>query len=113
MYKQGEGEKLLGVFLLHRPAIMVRDPDLIKTIMTKDFVHFNDHGLFFDEQVDPISAHLFSLGGKLKYFFFKKRKKINYTLTFRATVERHASKTFPVVYFWKDENVFSHDNGHC
>lgn len=63
LYKKGKGEKMLGVFLLHRPAIMIRDAELIKTIMTKDFVHFTDHGLYFDEEVDPISAHLFSLGG--------------------------------------------------
>jgi cytochrome P450 family 6 len=62
-YNQLEGYQFGGVFAFRRPLLVVREPELIKNILVKDFTHFHDHGMYFDEKGDPLSAHLFSLTG--------------------------------------------------
>lgn len=75
LQKQGMGEVLrdvylksnepfLGIYLLFRPTLLVRDPVLLKRIFTTDFEHFTDRGLHYDEENDPIGAHLFAMPGK-------------------------------------------------
>lgn len=45
------------------PKLMVRDPDLIKRILIKDFDRFRDRGdVTFDEN-EPITMHLFTASG--------------------------------------------------
>jgi cytochrome P450 family 6 len=62
-YKKLEGNKYGGVYTFTEPRFMVRDPDVIKTILVKDFSSFHDHGLFKDEELEPLSGHLFLIGG--------------------------------------------------
>nr|CAD7432091.1 unnamed protein product [Timema monikensis] len=54
----------VGLFLLHKPVLMVKDPELIRTILMKNFANFHDRGMYVDEKDDPLSAHLFSLSGQ-------------------------------------------------
>jgi cytochrome P450 family 6 len=63
LYKSST-EPLLGIYLFFRPAILVRDKEIIKNILTKDFVYFHDRGTYVDKKNDPISANLFSLEGE-------------------------------------------------
>lgn len=80
------GCKYCGLYFFSRAAFIPMDPALIKNILCKDFQHFNDRGIYYDEENDPVSAHLFSLsgvkwkilrtkltpaftGGKIKYMF--------------------------------------------
>lgn len=53
----------IGIYLLFRPAILVRDPELVKHVLVTSFSHFHDHGVFCDVENDPMSANLFSLSG--------------------------------------------------
>lgn len=58
-HKQSHG----GFYLMLMPNYMAVDPEIIKHIMQNDFEHFVDRGIYYNEEVDPLSAHLFSLDG--------------------------------------------------
>ncbi|KMQ85974.1 cytochrome p450 9e2-like protein [Lasius niger] len=46
------------------PAVFLRDPELIKDVMVKDFDYFHDHRSFVDERLDPIfGKNIFALRG--------------------------------------------------
>ncbi|XP_050094490.1 probable cytochrome P450 6a13 [Anopheles aquasalis] len=55
--------RFYGLFVTLQPALMLTDPELIKTILIRDFATFPDHGIYLNERVDPLSAHLFAMEG--------------------------------------------------
>nr|AFM08406.1 CYP6Z1 [Anopheles funestus] len=57
-------DRLVGVYLFFRPAILIRDAHLAKRIMVNDFQHFHDRGVYCNEHGDPMSANLFALPGQ-------------------------------------------------
>ncbi|KAB0791057.1 hypothetical protein PPYR_02857 [Photinus pyralis] len=61
---QSLGLRYCGFYFFTKPMLMVTDVDLAKTILTKDFQHFTDHPFYVNEEVDPLSGHLFSLQGE-------------------------------------------------
>ncbi|XP_049830256.1 cytochrome P450 6a2-like [Schistocerca gregaria] len=63
IYLETDGKDVVGIYALNYPVLIVRDPELIKTILVKDFNHFPDRGIYIDEETDPLSVHLFFLGG--------------------------------------------------
>jgi len=63
IYKKLEGEKYAGVYVFTKPIFVFRDPDIIKNVLVKDFISFHDHGIFMDEEIEPLTGHLFLLGG--------------------------------------------------
>lgn len=62
IYKNSK-DQVLGIYLFFRPALLVRDPVLIKNILTTDFDHFHDRGVYNDPKNDPVASHLFALEG--------------------------------------------------
>lgn len=52
-----------GIYFINSPVYMPIDPDIIKNILMKDFQHFVDRGVYYDEEREPLSAHLFALEG--------------------------------------------------
>ncbi|KAJ9581731.1 hypothetical protein L9F63_023090 [Diploptera punctata] len=64
IYRDMKDAGFLGVYMGHRPVLVLKDPELIKNFLVKDFDHFHDHGFVFDEKVDPLLANLFMLTGK-------------------------------------------------
>lgn len=56
-------EPFIGIYSALRPTLLVRDTELIRHILIKDFQHFHDRGVHSDEKRDPLSAHLFALNG--------------------------------------------------
>ncbi|XP_023719043.1 probable cytochrome P450 6a14 isoform X2 [Cryptotermes secundus] len=78
IYNKLAGHELGGAFSFIRPILIVREPEMIKNIVVKDFVHFHDHGTYFDEENDPLSAHLFMLTG---YKWKNLRTKLTPTFT--------------------------------
>nr|CAH7721220.1 unnamed protein product [Callosobruchus chinensis] len=59
-------DRYTGGYQLLVPTLMIRDPELIKTICVKDFDHFSNHRTFVPEDVDPLfGKNLFALKGTL------------------------------------------------
>jgi len=63
IYKELDGEKYGGTYALTKPGFIFRDPDIIKNVLVKDFSSFHDRGLFTDEELEPLTGHLFLLRG--------------------------------------------------
>lgn len=53
-------EPVVGIFLLFRPVLLIRDPKVIRDVLIKDFPSFRNRGFHFDSRVDPLVANLFS-----------------------------------------------------
>lgn len=53
-----------GIHFLLSPAILTLDIEFVKRILIKDFNHFEDRGVYYNEKDDPLSAHLFALKDK-------------------------------------------------
>lgn len=77
---RSKGYDYIGLYFFSRKAFLPLDPILIKNILGKDFQHFSDRGMqsnackslyfdfdstgiYYDEEHDPLSAHLFSIAG--------------------------------------------------
>jgi len=63
IYKELDGEKYGGTYSFTKPGFIFRDPDIIKNVLVKDFSSFHDRGFFMNEEVEPLSGHLFFLRG--------------------------------------------------
>lgn len=58
-------EPFIGIYFLFSPKLLIRDPALIRSILIKDFsTHFTDRGVSSNEEVEPLSGHLFGLPGQ-------------------------------------------------
>lgn len=57
---------IVGIYLLFRPALLVRDANLVKAILTTDFAHFPDRGVFHpNPKYDPMALNIFSMRGQV------------------------------------------------
>ncbi|XP_077285887.1 putative cytochrome P450 6a14 [Arctopsyche grandis] len=63
LYSENKHLPFIGLHLFVRPVLLVNNLDLMKTILVKDFIHFTDHGLYFDKKTQPLAHHLFNLTG--------------------------------------------------
>ncbi|CAB3366382.1 Hypothetical predicted protein [Cloeon dipterum] len=68
-YRELEGHRFGGLYAMRTPALIVRDPELIKHIMVKDFSSFTDNSMHISEKNDPMFAfNIFAMkGDKWKY----------------------------------------------
>jgi len=57
------GHKIVGIYMMNKRSILIRDAQLARQIMTSDFASFHDRGVYVDEDKDPLSANLFNLRG--------------------------------------------------
>jgi len=64
IYKELDGEMYGGTYALTKPGFIFRDPDIIKNVLVKDFSSFHDRGFYMDEELEPLSGHLFMLPGR-------------------------------------------------
>nr|CAD7199180.1 unnamed protein product [Timema douglasi] len=56
LYFKGVGKPYFGFFIFDRPALIIRDPELIKHILLKEFHHFTDRFATADEKIDPMGG---------------------------------------------------------
>lgn len=57
-------ERVLGVYTTIRPALLIRDPKIIRDIFIKDFQSFWHRGFHYDESIDPMAGNMFSQSGE-------------------------------------------------
>uniref|UniRef100_A0A182RXV9 Cytochrome P450 n=1 Tax=Anopheles funestus TaxID=62324 RepID=A0A182RXV9_ANOFN len=63
-YNAYPDKPFVGYFKMFTPAIMVKDPVLVKNILTRDFECFANNDFPIDEKYDPLLAnHPFMVGG--------------------------------------------------
>lgn len=55
---------LVGIYLLWRPALLVRCPRLARRMLAADSAHFYDRGMYSRPHDDPISDNLFVMQGQ-------------------------------------------------
>jgi cytochrome P450 family 6 len=65
IYESLAGHRYGGCFQEFKPQFFIRDPDLIRKILSTDFDHFRDRGNTRYAEHDPLSNHLFSAPGNL------------------------------------------------
>ncbi|KAL0106798.1 hypothetical protein PUN28_015384 [Cardiocondyla obscurior] len=64
MYQWFENERFFGAFRVRSPVLILRDPDLVKSVCIKDFSYFLNRGIPINNDQDPLSGHLFNLEGR-------------------------------------------------
>lgn len=45
MYQWFKDERFFGAFRVRSPVLILRDPDLVKSVCVKDFAHFSNRGI--------------------------------------------------------------------
>ncbi|KAK9505569.1 hypothetical protein O3M35_009589 [Rhynocoris fuscipes] len=50
-----------GAYIWNKPVLFLRDPEVIKIVMVKEFQHFRSRGRVELSEKEPLSMHLFSL----------------------------------------------------
>lgn len=63
VYNDYKDEPMIGIYGGHIPHLVLRDPDLIKDVLIKDFSNFVDR-IVTPNSVERMSEHLFSLEAK-------------------------------------------------
>lgn len=56
-------ERFVGVHVIGKPKLILRDPELIHGVLIKDFSHFVDRGVYINEKLDPLSVNLITMHG--------------------------------------------------
>lgn len=59
--KTYKNEPYIGIFIRSTPILVLKDPQLIKSVLIKDFSYFPQRHLSVTEKVEPLSQHLFHL----------------------------------------------------
>lgn len=58
-------EPIVGIYCYFRPALLVCDAELVKSMLTTDFASFHDRGIFNgDPKTDPIAENILSMEGQ-------------------------------------------------
>ncbi|NEU32922.1 hypothetical protein GN156_19690, partial [bacterium LRH843] len=55
IYKQGDGHPVIGYYSFFTPALVVRDPDLLKSILVRNYDSFSERGVYSNRAIDPLS----------------------------------------------------------
>ncbi|XP_057655516.1 probable cytochrome P450 6a20 [Diorhabda carinulata] len=63
LYKEmkSKGYKHAGCYFFLKPFYMPVDLQFVKNVIQTDYEYFLNHGIYHDEESEPITAHLFSL----------------------------------------------------
>lgn len=62
LYKQSS-EPFVGIYMLFKPALLVRDAELAHKMLATDFASFHDRGVYCNPKYDPMSENIFAMTG--------------------------------------------------
>lgn len=62
-YNQLAPYKFAGIYNFQKPTLIIRDPELIRHVLVKDFSHFVDHSEHLVQKDQPSTFHLVNLTG--------------------------------------------------
>ena len=57
MHQKLEPHKFGGPYMFQKPTVLIRDPELIRMILVKDFEYFQNRGLTVVKEVEPLGYH--------------------------------------------------------
>jgi cytochrome P450 len=57
IYSEHTDKPYVGIFFFDKPTLLIRDLELVKNILVKDFHTFMDRTLSVDENLDPLLAN--------------------------------------------------------
>ncbi|KAK9499934.1 hypothetical protein O3M35_002869 [Rhynocoris fuscipes] len=60
-YNYFKGNRYGGLFNFQRPMLFIRDPDLVESVLIKDFTSFYNRNVTGDIKKEPLQAHLLNL----------------------------------------------------
>ncbi|XP_011702969.1 PREDICTED: cytochrome P450 6k1-like [Wasmannia auropunctata] len=63
VYMKYKHHRVIGMYSLFKPNLLIADLDLIRIVLTKEFKSFHDRGMYCNEKVDPLSNHLVFMSG--------------------------------------------------
>jgi cytochrome P450 family 6 len=61
MYNEHSDKPYVGIFSFDKPSLLIRDLQLVKNILVKDFQNFMDRIFSFEEKFDPLVANCLPL----------------------------------------------------
>lgn len=64
IYNKFKNVKMIGAYRVNKPYLILKDPELIKHVMVKDFHHFSDRGIVDPELLSPVNRTLFIIEGE-------------------------------------------------
>ena len=66
IYEQHSDKPYVGIFSFDKPILLIREVELVKNILVKDFQYFIDRVISFDEKLDTLfSRTLFVIKGQI------------------------------------------------
>jgi len=68
IYNEHSDKPYVGIFSFDKPSLLIRDLELVKNILVKDFQAFKDRIFSFEDKFDPLfGKNLGALKGELWY----------------------------------------------
>ena len=68
IYNEHSDKPYVGIFSFDKPSLLIRDLELVKNILVKDFHNFTDRTFSFEDKFDPLFGNILAaLKGELWY----------------------------------------------
>ncbi|OAD56723.1 Cytochrome P450 6B4 [Eufriesea mexicana] len=64
IYEKYENEQMIGTYMLSAPVLILRDPEIIKDVLIRDFSKFGNRGINFSDKAEPLSTNILNLEPK-------------------------------------------------